>query len=105
MKTEWFFNFLGYFVKTRFFGKRTPLLAGFKITHKCNLTCRHCPFWHENLPQMTFEEIKKVLRTLYDMGVRILLIEGGEPFLWRDGPYHLQDVVNEAKKYFLSVGG
>lgn len=104
MKTGWFFCFLNYYIQTRFFGKKTPLLAGFKITHKCNLTCRHCPFWHENLPQMTFEEIKEVLKSLYDMGVRILLIEGGEPFLWRDGSYHLQDVVNEAKKYFLSVG-
>ena len=104
MKTGWLFCFFNYYIQTRFLGKRRPLLAGFKITHKCNLTCRHCPFWHENLPQMTFDEIKEVLKSLYDMGVRILLIEGGEPFLWRDGSYHLQDVVNEARKYFLSVG-
>ena len=104
MKVEWFFCFLNYYIKTRFLGKRYPLLGGFKITHRCNLTCRHCPFWQENLPQMTFEQIKGVLRDLHDMGIRILLIEGGEPFLWRDGSYHLQDVVNEAQKYFLSVG-
>jgi MoaA/NifB/PqqE/SkfB family radical SAM enzyme len=53
---------------------------------------------------MSFKEVQKVLKTLYDMGIRILLIEGGEPFLWCDGNYNLQDVVNEAKKYFLSVG-
>jgi MoaA/NifB/PqqE/SkfB family radical SAM enzyme len=104
VKTGWFFYFLNYYIKTRFLKKRVPLLAGFKITHKCNLKCRHCPFWHENLPQMTFEEIKGRLKTLYNMGIRILLIEGGEPFLWRDGPYQLQDVVNEGRKYFLSVG-
>ncbi|MGA1844880.1 MAG: radical SAM protein [bacterium] len=104
MKVGWFFTFLKYYFSTRLLGRRTPLLAGFKITHTCNLTCRHCPFWHENLPQMTFTEIQEVLKRLHAMGIRILLIEGGEPFLWRDGPYGLQDVVNEAKRYFLSVG-
>jgi MoaA/NifB/PqqE/SkfB family radical SAM enzyme len=104
MKVGWFFYFLKYYFNTQLLGKRTPLLAGFKITHKCNLTCRHCPFWHENLPHMTFQEIQGVLKKLYDMGIRILLIEGGEPFLWRDGKYGLQDVVDEAKRYFLSVG-
>ncbi|MGA1842460.1 MAG: radical SAM protein [bacterium] len=104
MKTAWFFCFLKYYIMTRYFGKRNPLLAGFKITHKCNLKCHHCPFWHQNLPQMRFLEIKEILRSLHDMGIRILLIEGGEPFLWRDGDYTLQDVVHEAKKYFYSVG-
>ncbi|MBN2374059.1 DUF3463 domain-containing protein [bacterium] len=104
MESGWFFYFLRYYFKTRWLGKKTPLLAGFKITHKCNLKCRHCPFWHENLPQMDFKQIQAVLKKLYDMGIRILLIEGGEPFLWRNGQYGLNDVVNEAKKYFFSVG-
>ena len=41
---------------------------------------------------------------MHDLGVRILIIEGGEPFLWRDGAYSLADVVDEAKKLFFSVG-
>jgi MoaA/NifB/PqqE/SkfB family radical SAM enzyme len=44
------------------------------------------------------------LRTLHDRGVRILIIEGGEPFLWRDGEYDLQSVVAQARKLFFSVG-
>jgi len=36
--------------------------------------------------------------------VRIIIIEGGEPFLWRDGEYDLRSVVAEAKKLFFSVG-
>jgi len=104
MKTYWFFYFLKYYIQSHYFGRKMPLLAGFKITHKCNLKCRHCPFWHENLPQMTFKEIQGVFKNLYTMGVRILLIEGGEPFLWNDGTYRINDVVKEAKKYFFSVG-
>lgn len=42
--------------------------------------------------------------TLFEWGVRILIIEGGEPFLWRDGPHDLRDVVREARKLFFSVG-
>jgi MoaA/NifB/PqqE/SkfB family radical SAM enzyme len=36
--------------------------------------------------------------------VRILIIEGGEPFLWRDNEHDLQSIVAEAGKLFFSVG-
>jgi MoaA/NifB/PqqE/SkfB family radical SAM enzyme len=38
------------------------------------------------------------------VGVRILIIEGGEPFVWRDGAYGVRDVVKKAKGLFFSVG-
>jgi len=44
------------------------------------------------------------MRTLHDWGVRILIIEGGEPFLWRDGMYDLKDIVTQARKLFFTVG-
>jgi MoaA/NifB/PqqE/SkfB family radical SAM enzyme len=34
----------------------------------------------------------------YDEGGRTIYFEGGEPLLWRDGNYHLEDVVKYAKK-------
>lgn len=34
----------------------------------------------------------------------MVIIEGGEPFLWRDNGYDIRDVVAEAKKLFFSVG-
>jgi MoaA/NifB/PqqE/SkfB family radical SAM enzyme len=86
-------------------GKRIPLLAGFKLTHLCNLHCIHCPFW-ENYDgtMLTFEQVKDVLRKLHRLGVRILILEGGEPFLWREGNCGLREVIEEAKKLFYSVG-
>jgi MoaA/NifB/PqqE/SkfB family radical SAM enzyme len=42
--------------------------------------------------------------TLHDWGVRIIIFEGGEPFLWRDGEHNLGSVIAEAKKRFFSVG-
>jgi Fe-coproporphyrin III synthase len=105
IKNFWPAYFIDYYVQCRVFGRRSPILAGFKITHECNLRCRHCPFWSKatNIP-LTFETIVTIFRTLQDKGVRILIIEGGEPFLWKDHTKTIHDVVREAKKYFFSVG-
>lgn len=102
---SWLFYFLWYYLWCRFAGKRIPLLAGFKLTHHCNLRCVHCPFWKNSQETMlTFEQVRDVMGKLRQSGVRILILEGGEPFLWRDGNYGLGEVVEEAKKLFYSVG-
>jgi len=105
LKNFWPAYFFNYYVQCRIFGRRRPILAGFKITHECNFRCRHCPFWskakHTPIP---FETIVPIFKTLQDKGVRILILEGGEPFLWRDHTNTIYDVVREAKKYFFSVG-
>jgi len=85
-------------------GKKKPLLGGIKLTHACNLSCIHCPFHKRKASSLSFPQVLSSLRTLYEWGVRIVIIEGGEPFLWRDGAYDIQNVVAEAKKLFFSVG-
>jgi MoaA/NifB/PqqE/SkfB family radical SAM enzyme len=44
------------------------------------------------------------MKNLYQRGVRIIIIEGGEPFLWRDTKYTIREVVAQAQKLFFSVG-
>jgi MoaA/NifB/PqqE/SkfB family radical SAM enzyme len=85
------------------FGRKRPLLGGIKLTHACNLSCTQCPFRQRRAPSLSWSQALSALRTLHDWGVRILILEGGEPFLWRDGPYALQDIVAEAKKLFFTV--
>jgi MoaA/NifB/PqqE/SkfB family radical SAM enzyme len=85
-------------------GKRKPLLGGVKLTHTCNLSCIHCPFHKRKTSSLSFAQVQSSLATLYDWGVRIVIIEGGEPFVWRDGEHDVRDVVAEAKKRFFSVG-
>jgi MoaA/NifB/PqqE/SkfB family radical SAM enzyme len=48
--------------------------------------------------------VQSAFKTLYAWGVRIVIIEGGEPFLWHDGEADVRDVVQEARKRFFSVG-
>jgi MoaA/NifB/PqqE/SkfB family radical SAM enzyme len=93
-----FFYYLGTLA-----GKKRPLLGGLKLTHACNLACAHCPFRKRKTSSLSFAQVIESLQALYDWGVRIVIVEGGEPFLWRDGEHGLGDVVAEAKKLFFSV--
>ena len=105
MRLPWYLYFFAYYLKCCFLQKKTPILAGFKITNRCNLSCVHCPFWKRNASDMlTFNQVKEILSELHRLGVRILILEGGEPFLWKDGEHTIHDVVEFAKSLFLSVG-
>jgi MoaA/NifB/PqqE/SkfB family radical SAM enzyme len=53
---------------------------------------------------LSYAQAISAMRTLHEWGVRILILEGGEPFTWRDGAHDLASVVAEAKKRFYSVG-
>jgi MoaA/NifB/PqqE/SkfB family radical SAM enzyme len=53
---------------------------------------------------MTFTQAKAAMDTLYNAGVRLLILEGGKPFLWRDGEHALKDIVSQAKRLFFSMG-
>ena len=85
-------------------GSRRPLLGSLKLTHDCNLSCQHCPFRRKRTGSLSFQQVRSSLVALYDRGVRILIFEGGEPFVWRDGASDIRTVVAEAKKLFFSVG-
>lgn len=95
--------FISYYLES-LVGRKKPVLGGMKLTHACNLTCIHCPFWKKKGGSLSFEQAISCMKTLYEWGVRILIIEGGEPFLWRDGPHDIREVVSEARKLFFSVG-
>ena len=100
MKLKYFSIIKSYF-DYKFYKK--PFLAGFKITHKCNLKCKHCPFWKIPKNDLNFEEVKKTLDKLHNLGAKIIIFEGGEPTLWNDENYNFNDVLNYAKKKFISV--
>ena len=83
---------------------KTPFLASCKLTYHCNLRCAQCPFYELGGETPTYAEVIAMLEKLYQRGSRIVMFEGGEPMLWRDGPRTIQDVVAEAKRKFIAVG-
>lgn len=81
-----------------------PLLASFKLTYRCNLRCQQCPFYSMEAEELTFPQVTAILDRLYHRGNRLIVLEGGEPMLWKDGDYTIHDVVAAAHKHFFSVG-
>lgn len=91
--------------RCRFGSERVPLTATLILTDRCNLRCRHCVVAHLGYPPNRFEDVCRDLRTLYDTGARVLVITGGEPFVWRDGAHDLESVLVEARRlgFFRTV--
>jgi Fe-coproporphyrin III synthase len=81
-----------------------PFLASFKVSYRCNLTCQQCPFFTMTDAEMTWPVALDVLDRLYQRGNRLVVFEGGEPLLWKDGNRTIHDLVRKAKKSFLRVG-
>ncbi|MBW1973859.1 MAG: radical SAM protein [Deltaproteobacteria bacterium] len=106
MVIPWPIYFLVHFLRFYLKKEKRPILAGFKITHKCNLKCIHCPYWKKGINEqmLSYPKAIEVLKKMHDLGARILIIEGGEPFLWHDGNYTIKDIIKTASRYFYSVG-
>lgn len=100
----WPFEFFKVLAARRLTGRATPVLAGFKLTHRCNLQCRHCPFWKRAGPDASFESVLEAFERLRALGVLMVIFEGGEPLLWRDGDRRFRHVLEAARDRFLSVG-
>lgn len=98
---------LGFFLRTKLLGQKLPLLASIKLTYRCNLACSGCPFHQRaGMPgsHMTKDDAFRSLDILKHKGCNIIVFEGGEPLLWRDGDYTFTDLVHHARKNFLCVG-
>jgi len=86
--------------------QKIPLLASFKLTFRCNLSCLACPFHQragEEKANMSWSLARASLDALKHQGALIVVFEGGEPFLWRDGRHDLHDLVNYAGRLFPRV--
>lgn len=72
-------------IEQKLLKKRIPLTVVFEITKKCNLNCVHCYVNHLNCEnELNLTEIKKLIDDLYEMGVMIIALTGGEVFLRKD---------------------
>jgi len=93
-----------YILRNYVLSRQKPFLSSFKLTYQCNLRCQQCPFFSMKTPELTYDSACLVIDRLYDRGSRLLIFEGGEPLLWRDGKHGIHDLVTYAKNRFYSVG-
>ena len=87
-----------YIINHQILKKNTPLICGLTVTNKCNLQCRHCRIANRGIKNISFEETITAIDSFYNEGGRTLYIQGGEPFIWHDRKYNLDDIVNYSHK-------
>lgn len=88
-----------YWTKTKLFRQKIPFIGGLVLNESCNLACRHCRVANRKIIEdHTFEEAVNGLETFYQMGIRSVFIEGGEPFLWKDRTATLETVIETARQ-------
>jgi len=90
--------YLNWIFETRINKNRIPLNSSIILTDECNLHCRHCTVAHLGYPKQNFSSVTEDIDNLYNLGSRMLVITGGEPFLWRDDSgKNVEDVVRYAR--------
>lgn len=98
MKISHFLYLIKYGLKTVIFQEKKPIIGCIILTNKCNLSCRHCSVYDRSAPIYSYDNIKNEMEILYGMGVRILMLYGGETFLWQSRNKTVRDLVVEAKE-------
>lgn len=78
-------------------GMEPPFVLGLVITDRCNQSCRQCRVSNTGRSDLTMKQIEEKLTDYHCRGFRELYIEGGEPFLWRDGAFCFEDIVSLAR--------
>ena len=96
MKPHELAYFASYGFRTLVLRQRKPLIAGMPLTDVCNLHCKHCVVANAGRGPYSFSKIDSTLRHFYDMGVRIMYMQGGEIMTWKDGEKDLNDVIRRA---------
>jgi len=68
--------------------RRQPIYVIYEITDRCNLRCRMCSVWRRanKEDELGLDEIETLASRLYDMGVVVVSLSGGEPFMRDDLP-------------------
>jgi len=61
-----------------------PFYASYKVTHKCGLRCKFCNVWMEKTPDLSKEEVFKVLDDIGNSSIVVLSLEGGDPLMRKD---------------------
>lgn len=76
----------GKYALTNYFKRECiyPFYASFKVTHKCDLRCSFCNVWMEKTPDLSKEDVFKVLDNIANSSIIVLSLEGGDPLIRKD---------------------
>jgi MoaA/NifB/PqqE/SkfB family radical SAM enzyme len=86
-------------LKWKLLNDRSPIVAAIKITQRCNLQCIHCPWKNKITNDLPISKWKGIIDNLYEKGVTAIVIEGGEPTLYKG----IEEIVEYIKSKNLFV--
>ena len=87
-----------YVLNYKLLNRRDPLICGLVMHNSCNLNCRHCTITERPVMKLSYQESMNLIDSFYEKGGRTIYFEGGEPFLWSDHEYGLEDVVTYSRQ-------
>ncbi|MBU4487331.1 MAG: radical SAM protein [Candidatus Delongbacteria bacterium] len=74
--------------------EKYPFYASLKVTSKCHFACKFCDMKYFQTPDLSNEDMKKIIRNLGRSSLFLLSLEGGEPLLRND----IEEILSEAHK-------
>ncbi|MDR1124727.1 MAG: radical SAM protein [Deltaproteobacteria bacterium] len=90
-----------WFFRARFLGRAAPLQTVLFVSDVCNLACKHCNILKRDgsAPRSkSYGQIAAELEYAHGLGSRFVDFSGGEPFIWADGAYTLNDLIRQARR-------
>lgn len=85
--------------------RKRPLVLSHAINSRCNMKCDFCEYWKQNGPEMTLQEIIRLLDDAKDFGIMIYNAWTTEPLLREDLPQILQHAREIGITTFLITNG
>ena len=78
-----------------------PVYVQFYITARCNLACEQCNIIYSNsdCEEVSLDKIKKIADNFASLGVAIVLLTGGEPYMRKD----LHEIIYEFESRGIHV--
>jgi len=58
-----------------------PVLCNYYVTYRCNARCGFCDIWEKPSPYANLKLVAENLRSLKQLGVKVIDFTGGEPLL------------------------
>lgn len=86
--------------------REKPIFAIYEVCLRCNSACQYCDLeLNQKRYEMSRTQIKEVFSSLYEDGLRFLLVQGGEPLIRRDTPQILEDLAEIGFNLSLVTNG
>ncbi len=82
-----------------------PFYASFKVTHVCSLKCSFCNVWREKTPDLSKEDVFKVIDNIANSSIVVLSLEGGDPLVRKDLGEILQYAHQKPFYLFFTTNG